>query len=154
GVIFRLVQLDLTDPQLADISHLRNVAAYKWFGDDTAVVRDPFGPSGEPISELERLNDQLLEPISDCDRQLAFVYWTASTGIVWIDNWAARRPIVRPDADCGPITISDRRWARGLAMLLQFQEHLDWLRAQTTSFTLKVTDVFRRLPPVGLVPLA
>jgi len=38
-------------------------------------------------------------------------------------------------------------------MILQFNEHLNWLAARRALASLVATDVFRYLPPAGLLPL-
>lgn len=154
GVVFRLVQLRLTDAELTDAAHLRNLVTYRWFGDgDATAVRDPFGPGGVAQRELDRLNALTFEPLTDCDVPLAFVYWTSGSGLIWVDSWGARRPITvrRPDSGW-PIAVEERRWAAGLALLLQFQAQLDTLRTGA-AFTLRASHSFTWLPPVGIVPL-
>ena len=154
GVVFRLVQMRFTQPELADGAHLRNRAAYRWFGDpDGAAIIDPFGTGGVVPDELQRLNDLLLEPITDYDVPLAFIHWTSTSGIVWVDGWGPRRPLSPPHvAGDWPFLVDQRRWAAGLALSLQFQHQLESLRDGSAP-SLGAWQAFNNLPAVGFLPL-
>jgi hypothetical protein len=150
GVQFRLFQVTaLSDKELADEAHLRNVAAYKFFfadGVGTDLARDPFGvptPS-KPLTDV---------PLTDCDVPLALLHWTDVGGLRWVDLWSVRRRFVPPSPG-GSWTRFDRepRAAAGMAMVLQFQAELaDLPVAAKASF--KATDQFTHLPPLGMIPV-
>lgn len=158
GVQFRLVQLDLTQTELGDVNHLRNLVAYKCFGvaDWAANVTDPFGTSA---SAGHGLIDQLraAKTITGCEVPLAVLYWTATDGVVFVDMWAVRRALVSKDLlDVWAPGAGRRRFVDGMAMFLQFQEQVsDMMSANPAQLvSLTATDTFRYLPAVGLIPIA
>ncbi|MBZ5506385.1 MAG: hypothetical protein LAO78_13070 [Acidobacteriia bacterium] len=157
GVQFRLVQLDLTQSELGDVNHLRNLVAYKCLGvDDWATnVRDPFGTAPGSHGLINQLRSA--KTITDCEVPLAVLYWTATDGIVFIDMWAARRPLVAKDLlDAWAPGAGRRRTIDGIAMFLQFQGQLNDLAESTPAInplSVKVTDYFRYLPASGLLPI-
>jgi hypothetical protein len=155
GVQFRLVQINLTLDELSDVNHLRNLVAYKCFGptDWAANVTDPFGtpPAGHGL--IDQLRGA--KTITGCEVPLAVLYWTANDGIVFIDMWAARRPLVTLDLlNSWAPGAGRRRFAEGLAMFLQFQEQSNALvQSAANPLSVKATDYFRYLPPAGLLPI-
>ena len=157
GVQFRLVQLNLTQTEMGDVNHLRNLVAYKCFGVDdwAASVRDPFGT----VPGSHGLIDQLrsAKTITGCEVPLAVLYWTATDGVVFIDMWSARRPLVSKDLlDAWAPGAGRRRTLDGLAMFLQFQAQLNDLAESVPAInplSVKVTDYFRYLPASGLLPI-
>lgn len=158
GVQFRLVQLDLTQTELGDVNHLRNLVAYKCFGvaDWAANVADPFGTS---TSTGHGLIDQLraAKTITGCEVPLAVLYWTATDGVVFVDMWAVRRALVSRDLlDSWAPGAGRRRVVDGMAMFLQFQEQVnDMMSANPAQLvSLTATDTFRYLPAAGLIPIA
>lgn len=158
GVQFRLVQLDLTQTELGDVNHLRNLVAYKCFGvaDWAANVADPFGTSA---STGHGLIDQLraAKTITGCEVPLAVLYWTATDGVVFVDMWAVRRALVSRDLlDSWAPGAGRRRVVDGMAMFLQFQEQVnDMMSANPAQLvSLTATDTFRYLPAAGLIPIA
>lgn len=158
GVQFRLVQLDLTQTELGDVNHLRNLVAYKCFGvaDWAANVADPFGTS---TSTGHGLIDQLraAKTITGCEVPLAVLYWTATDGVVFVDMWAVRRALVSRDLlDTWAPGAGRRRVVDGMAMFLQFQEQVnDMMSANPAQLvSLTATDTFRYLPAAGLIPIA
>ena len=98
---FRLVQLNppLTDAELDDESHLRNLVAYQCFGVDDlrSSVTDPFGTQLRQYGLLDSLRPNLL---TDCDVPLAVFYWTLAGGVKFIDLWSVRRP---PPVSTAPV---------------------------------------------------
>jgi hypothetical protein len=159
GVQFRLVQLDLTQTELGDVSHLRNLVAYKCFGvaDWAANVSDPFGPSSSGHGLIDQL--RTAKTITGCEVPLAVLYWTAADGIVFVDMWAVRRPLVSRDLlDMWAPGAGRRRVIEGLAMFLQFQEQIEELMkspvtvSQLTS--IDASSIFLYLPAAGLLPLS
>src|SRR5262249_31511792 len=157
GVQFRLVQLDLTQAELGDVNHLRNLVAYKCFGvaDWAANVTDPFGASPSGHGLIDQL--RTAKTITGCEVPLAVLYWTAVDGIVFVDMWAVRRPLVAKDLlDMWAPGAGKRRFVEGLAMFLQFQaEVVDMPGISNVALTSVIaTDRFRYLPPLGLLPIA
>lgn len=148
GVQFHLYQVKLTPAELADDAHLRNVVAYKFFaaeGAGTDAVRDPFGVPSAPVG--------LTDPqLPGCDVPLAVFQWTAAGGLRWVDLWSVRRRLalapLRGHVPLGPA--DPTQGALGEAMFFQFQDHIDVL---SLSPPLTASEVFRWLPPVGLLPL-
>ena len=158
GVQFRLVQLDLTQSELGDVNHLRNLVAYKCFGVDdwAANVRDPFGatPGGHGLIDQLRA----AKTITGCEVPLAVLYWTATDGVVFVDLWSVRRPLVAKDLlDAWAPGAGRRRAIDGIAMFLQFQEQVQDLSQPSAIVnfltSVKATDYFRYLPAVGLIPV-
>jgi hypothetical protein len=154
GVQFRRIQLGMTDAELADESKVRNIAAYKCFGlaAYAAQVTDPYAVSFTvPLNALDALRPRYL---TDCDVPIAVIYWTVSGGIRFVDLWSVRRRLTRLRASSSlPFAVNDGIYAETAAMILQFKEHLDWLGGRRSLANLVATDVFRYLPPAGLLPL-
>ncbi|MGZ4898583.1 MAG: hypothetical protein ACXV8X_02905 [Candidatus Angelobacter sp.] len=157
GVQFRLVQLDLTQAELRDVNHLRNIVAYKCFGvtDWAEDVTDPFGthPGGHGLIDQLRA----AQTITGCEVPLAVLYWTATDGVVFVDMWAVRRALVSRDLlDVWAPGAGRRRAIEGLAMFLQFQQQVNNLLQSAPGINLlsvKVTDFFRYLPAAGFIPI-
>jgi hypothetical protein len=155
AVQFRLNELTVDPSLLTDAAQMRNRIAYACFGfnGSDAYSRDPFAEDTTPISALDALRGTTT--ISDCDVPLAVMYWSATTGISFIDMWAVRRRLTRtrPASVFEPFTDTGR--ALSEAMVLQFQDHLSTLRKSLgQASVLEATNHFRFLPPVGLVPVA
>jgi len=155
GVQFRLLQLDLTQAELSDTNHLRNLVAYKFFAptDWASVVTNPFAAPAAGFGLLDQL--RTAQTITDCEIPLAVLYWTATGGLVFVDMWAVRRAMLPRSAGSGwPLVNGARPRVDGQAMFFQFQNQLDGLRTtQASPQTLVATDFFRYLPPVGALPL-
>ena len=156
AVQFRLVQIDskLSQQELQDTNHLRNLIAYKCFGvtDISAFIANPFGPEIKKWGLLDDLRPNLL---TDCEVPLAVLFWTDEAGINFIDLWSVRRRITRPRTATKWITLnSDRRCAEAEAMFFQFQDQLQDLRTQNFNLaTLDARNHFGFLPPIGFVPV-
>jgi hypothetical protein len=157
GVQFRLVQLSLNQTELGDANHLRNLVAYKCFGraDWSQEVTDPFGAPPQTFGLIDQL--RAAKQITDCEIPLAVMYWTATSGLVWVDMWAVRRMIVpKPAAQMWSPLVSPRRYSDGAAMLLQFQAELSSLLSglsQSQMAALQLANTFGYLPSVGLLPV-
>lgn len=157
GVQFRLLQIDLTQQELGDENHLRNLVAYKCFGvSDWAVnITDPFGTP--PIGH--GLIDQLrtAKTLTGCEVPLAVLYWTATAGLKFVDIWAVRRPLVSRDLlDSWAPGAGQRRFVEGLAMFMQFQAQLQAMVERGVGVPLTsvaATDFFKYLPAVGFLPI-
>jgi hypothetical protein len=144
----------------ANLSLLRNLMAYLCFGaaQTAEFARDPFAaanhtqtPSAPNILDALKAAGDLTR----CDVPLALLYWTATAGIDFVDMWSARRRVTHE-------SVTDEWGApggdgeRGLreAMSMQFQEHLETLRASAQSAQAVVAETyFRYLPPAGFIPL-
>jgi hypothetical protein len=156
GVQFRLLPLPLTLADLANADRLRNEAAYRCFGTAgaayAAAFQDPMGGGPRGYGLLDGL--RLVGQLSDCEVPLALVRLT-DTGVGFLDAWAVRRRVTRPDAG-GPFGafLADRRDAEGEAMFLQFQDHAADLLARSPQPAAVAADqFFHYLPPAGLLPV-
>jgi hypothetical protein len=154
GVQFRLLQLDLSTAELGDPTRLRSLLALRCFGPDAlrAFSSDPFGPLPERYGLLDELRPNRL---TDGDVPLAVVYWTAD-GIQFVDVWSVRRCVTAPCVTGRwALVAGERRRSEATAMFLQFQDHIQNLRATETNLdTLVATQRFVYLPPVGFLPSA
>lgn len=155
GVQFRLLQLPLSLADLGD-PRLRNMIAYRCFAPEIVqtFVRNPFGPRLTRRGLLDDLRPHLL---TDADVPLALIHWTTA-GIQFIDLWSVRRNVTPPTARTGAreqLLGDERRTSDAEAMVLQFAEHVDHLRATRTDLAaLAASQVFQYLPPVGILPLS
>jgi hypothetical protein len=151
GVRFRLLKLNLSLTELSDQAPLRNRVAYQCFGMDElkAFEQTPFGPRASGYGLIDRLRRE--NQLTDCEVPLALVSWR-DEGIQFVDMWSVRRRIIQPSANGDwDYTIGDRRRAEAEAMVLQFQEQI---KEVPTPQTRKAGDIFRYLPPVGVLPLS
>jgi hypothetical protein len=155
GVQFRLVQLSLTQAELSDTNHLQNLVAYKFFApaDWASVVTDPFGTAPTGFGLLDQL--RAAKQITDCEVPLAVLYWTATGGLVFVDMWAVRRPVVSKDLlDRWAPGGGQRRFVEGLATFMQFQDHIAGLRSQSGDLgAVTAQSNFSLLPPAGIIPV-
>jgi hypothetical protein len=157
AVQFRLIQIDglITQAELQDVNHLRNLIAYKCFGvaDTQSFLKDPFGPEIEQHGLLDSLRPNLL---TDCDVPLGVLYWTLSGGINFIDMWSVRRRLVSQSALVRwDNLLSEQRATEGEAMFQQFADQVnDILIAKAGSLAgVVATDYFASLPAVGVIPI-
>lgn len=149
----RYADLDIASPLF------RNRLAYRCFGIEAreAAAADPWRsdpPRYGLVDELRAVDPQNLGAISDADVPLALVYWTAA-GLRFVDNWAVRRRLDRPETSSGTAFVArDRRLLEGHAFAEQFRAHLaDLLATQANPAGVQARDHFRYLPPFGLLPL-
>jgi hypothetical protein len=154
GVQFRLIQIELTPEELNNQDHLRNLVAYKCFGVSSLWRKN----SDQYVEQLEPnglIDDLRPNRVTDCDVPLAMLFWTASDGIRFVDNWSVRRRTIhRAVNDSWDVVLNDRWLAEGEAMLLQFQEHIETLRTENLNLELAAaSQYFRYLPPAGLIPV-
>ncbi len=164
GVRFRLVRVDakldeVAEPDdLASLSRLRNLLAYACFG--TADLADffchPFHRIGDrsafaSYGPLDRLRARGV--LGEDEVALALLYWS-EPGIRFLDNWAVRRCVRSSCAsELWPLDVGARRVSESEAMLLQFQDHLDWLLGKAQDPTgIRARDYFCYLPPGGYLP--
>jgi hypothetical protein len=180
GVQFKVIRLDTSDLSglfanvpditLDDQGILRqNLLAHWCYG--TLIVRDfgihPFDFT-DNYSPLDP-NAAFIPDLSADDLPLAAFHWDGSR-ITFVDSWIARRRVVHPDAVTGTNSslqvgswkaiMDDRRAAENQARFRQFQDQLDSVVAAgnkpgsgTDLTTVKVTDSFTFLPPVGFLPV-
>jgi hypothetical protein len=156
GVQFRLLRLGVTD--FSDSAHFRNVVAHLCFGTAdrafTDAVADPFGTRSERYGLIDALRGDPLRDatLNDCDVPLAVIHYKDGQAIRFVDQWSARRRLVRPPW-AGPWAplVDDRRTAEAEAMFMQFQEEVASIDAVDLG-TLVATSRFRNFPAVGLVP--
>jgi hypothetical protein len=155
GMQFRLIQLSLTLAELSD-ARLRNLIAYRCFAPETrqSFVHNPFAPRPDHHGMLDDLRPKLL---NDADVPLALIHWTTG-GIQFVEMWSVRRRITRPTSSTGvreQLIRDERRISDAEAMVLQFAEHVDHLRATRSDLaTVVATQIFHHLPPVGILPLS
>lgn len=152
GVQFRLLQLNIPDTYLGAPGHLRNRVAYGCLGTDL-ISDDPFAPQSSQYGLADALRPNSL---TDYDVPLALIYWTASDGITFLDQWSVRRRLTaRGATDRWAHLLSDRRVSETEAMILQFEEHVEdiLLKEQKLAASIIATERFVFLPPAGLLPV-
>jgi hypothetical protein len=154
GVKFRLLQLNISNADLSNPALLRNRVAYKCFG-TSIIANDSFTQQASAYGLLETLRPNSL---TDYDVPLALIYWTASGGITFLDQWAARRRLTRHAAsDRLAHFLGDRRASETEAMLLQFDEHIQDIAAREkkeVTRKMAASERFEFLPPAGIVPIS
>lgn len=154
GLQFRLIQLDLTPDELNDEKRLRNIIAYKCFGQTSinSFLKNPFGPA---VTSYGLLDDLRPNRVTDCDIPLAVLYWTTTEGIKFVDMWSVRRRLIAPvTANRWNVVTADRRSGEAEAMLLQFEDQLESMRLDGLGLeTVVATEYFRYLPPLGIIPV-
>ena len=153
GVQFRLVEL-LAANELGDRDTLRNRVAYDCFGveERAAIEGNFFGPNVTTYGTLDDLRRR--GALTDCEVPLALLFWSASSGIEFVDMWSVRRRVTKP-AGVGrwDMLTGDRRASETEAMILQFQEHLGDLFRRLSPESVVARQYFRYLPPAGLLPV-
>jgi hypothetical protein len=161
AVQFRLVPIQLTETELGDTSHLRNLVAYKCFGVGESLVAEwnafPANPFGEPPAGYGLLDAmRAAKALSDCEAPLATLYWTATSGLVFVDMWSARRRITRDmDSNRWQALVGDRRSSDAEATFQQFQDHIESIRRSEAALlrSIAAANRFRFLPPAGILPI-
>ncbi len=155
GVQFRLIPLKVNPG--ADARRARNVAAYQCFGrpakQPLQFLHEAFGVSPATEYGLETLVAGA--KLTEHDVPLALIEWKGEAGLGVIDEWAARRPIARPNAtDEWGYFAAERRLGEAIAMFLQFQDHLASFSPATAPLASVVArDHFDWLPAGGLLPV-
>jgi hypothetical protein len=155
GVQFRLIEA-VNASNLGDINTLRNRVAYLCYGADATrgVTTNPFGPALDSYGLLDSLRGDIL---TDCEVPLALVYWSNVRGIGFIDMWSVRRRLTKTaHSEAWRPLVGDRRASESEAMVLQFQDQIaDMLKNTSVPMSaVEAGQFFRRLPPVGLLPVA
>ena len=155
AVQFRLIQLSVPLSNFSDANKVRNRVAYGCFAsvNEATVIQQAYGSPPLTPNLLDALRPDRL---TDCDLPLCVLYWTATGGIQFVDNSAVRRLVTEPSAaPAGTLwRLIDSLQADHRARVLQFQEHIEFLRRRAILRTARVRDHFEQLPPVGVIPLA
>jgi hypothetical protein len=154
GVQFRLVELKAAG-DIGDRDTLRNRVAYECFGveERAGIESNLLGfDVPETYGTLDRLRESMA--LTDCEVPLALIFWSALGGIEFVDTWAVRRRVTRPDASglWGVLT-ADRRASETEAMILQFQNHVGDIFRGASLEAFAARKYFRYLPPVGVLPV-
>lgn len=157
AAVFRLVRMTDLEAGLVGVpeARLRNVVAHACFG-TAAVPPAPSVDAPESARAIEALYTKLA-PTMACDLPLAVLRIRHTTGLVWIDQWAARRSItaapthVTLERATGP-----RGFAEAEARLLQFDNQLRALGgapvASASPRAGSAAETFRWVPPAGELP--
>jgi hypothetical protein len=152
GAQFRLLQLNISSKDLSDPKFLRNRVAYKCFG-TSVITGSPSEPQSSQYGLLDALRPNVL---TDYDVPLALIYWTATGGITFLDQWSVRRRLTaRAASDRWAHLLGDRRASETEAMILQFEEHIQDILSKESkeANTIVAKQRFDYLPPVGLLPV-
>lgn len=153
---FRLLKLTVQMLNGLDFgsSTLRNELAYRCFG--AGVQADWFAS----LVNAQPRRDDLLEALrdvglGDLEVPLALLDFKGATALGFVDNWAVRRPLHRPETSAMAGLVDTRRTAVGRAMFMQFQSQLeDLLSPSLLPSSVTAKSHFRFLPPVGVLPIA
>ncbi|HEX8723123.1 MAG TPA: hypothetical protein VF736_21070 [Pyrinomonadaceae bacterium] len=142
----------------ADLSKLRNLLAHVCFGTEelAALPREPFKQTGGESAYASYGAADFMRGkglLNDCEVPLALVYWRGGT-LRFADAWAVRRRVRARTSGPFAQLFPPRRVAESEAMLFQFEEHLRaLLAAGPNPENFVAANLFRWLPPAGLVPL-
>lgn len=153
---FRLLAIDpfLSGETLPNQQKLRNYLAYRCYGveETQKFFADPLGFSIKSYGLIDEMGDGVL---SNSDVPLAIINWT-STGIKFVEMWAVRRRLIkRSDDEDWKQLLGERRKAETEAMMHQFTDQIEQLERETANLTvIEADDIFRYLPPAGIIPLA
>jgi hypothetical protein len=151
GVKFRLVPLNVKPP--ANSALRRNSVAYQCFGLPGAGPGHFFpSPSNQPVALTEGF-ESLVQAgrLTPSDVPLALIEWT-SGGLGFIDRWAVRRRIVRPESAWEWSWFpSDFRLAQAEAMLHQFEDEAFALLAEPGAPARRAHERFVFLPPAAFL---
>jgi hypothetical protein len=150
----------MTKSDIASLSKLRNWLAHLCFGTEELIgfLRDPFartsGRSPSTYGAIDALRSK--GQLTDCDVPLALLYWIPS-GVQFLDMWSVRRRPIVPSIDLRPFAPRSDYPHIALAMIMQFQQHIDDLVRQGGPAgilsAIRATNFFRYLPPCGAFPI-
>lgn len=153
---FRL--LKLTTKMLSGLdfgsSTLRNELAYRCFG--AGIQSDWFAS----LLTAQPRQDDLLESLREIglaeqEVPLALLDFKDATTLGFVDSWAVRRPLHRPESGAIAGLVETRRTAVGRAMFMQFQSQVAALSSPVVlPWEVTAKSHFRYLPPVGVIPVA
>ena len=151
---------DFNFPTKTDVKKLslfRNAIAHYTFS-TTELFNSYQDPAAEYYSSNEEdlvsrlYGKSVANVLDDCDIPLGLIYWTIN-GIEFMDQWATRRMLVdsvrisNPGNSSVLDVISEARWR-------QFQQQINELVLMTEKpEEMELKDLFRWLPPVGILPL-
>jgi hypothetical protein len=154
GVKFRLLPLDVDAGSVA--AQARNTVAYQFF-DLTTKQATSFLANPQPNSIDARSSwDELVSrhQLTEFDVPLAVVEWQTTGSIGFLDMWSVRRQINHQPASLWPLALEDQSRCEGEARYFQFQDQIEAMRTSGTDLsTVEARQVFRYLPPVGILPL-
>jgi hypothetical protein len=152
----------LLEAQIApQLSMFRSVVAHLCFGTDqlAGFAAGPLAAASgvSPFTSYGALDNLRAQGyLTDCAVPLALVYWTAA-GVQFVDMWSVRRPLTPVSASLAwPLFSGRRRIGEGLAMFLQFQDHIATLQSTlglAPLASVSAAGYFRYLPPAGLIPV-
>jgi hypothetical protein len=163
-----LLNQGVTQSDPASLSRLRNLLAHLCFGTEerNSFVIDPFKQTADgasPYSDIGALAAlRTQKKLTDCDVPLALLYWTIN-GIQFIDMGSVRRrPVLGPPSQYWPLAPGGGYPLNEEMISLQFQEHISQTLSQLLTLNLaqdkfaalRITDYFRYLPTVGMIPLS
>jgi hypothetical protein len=141
-----------TNPEL-----LRNALAYECFGtfDDLVMFNDPFGASDPEYGLVDQM--RAAQRLTNCEVPLALIHF-ASGSIAFVDMWSVRRRVTPLSLTGGwtPL-VGERFTSEAEARFLQFQAQIEEIRVSFNTSDLAklhIGEMFRYLPPAGLLPLA
>ena len=185
GVQFRLLPIDpkqmvawMSDWNNLPADRIRNRLAYTIFSfPELATLQPPkvFAPSPTDSTQVDLPVGELLDALrpvppdnvitdpattlTPCDVPLALVYITDNGGLQFVDMGSVRRRVSTSRGLFGgspwDSLLGDRVRTVGEAMLLQFEEHLDFISNKVGGLSaVQAKTYFRYLPPVGILPLA
>jgi predicted flap endonuclease-1-like 5' DNA nuclease len=134
---------------------LRNLLAHACYGTEALGFADPAKKTAvTPVLTSWGVLDAMRDrgDLTDCDVPLATVVLTSS-GISFVDMWAARRRLLDAGAiDSWRGVAGPRRLAEGEATFLQFQSQLEGLRTQSSPGTINASSYLDVLPAGGWLP--
>ena len=152
GIAFSLCAVQLPSGLEDEPERLRNRLAHLCFGTvDPARLSGIAAPFAHGAGRYGVLDGQL--PTDQVP--LALLRWTTQ-GLEFVDPWAVRRRLTAPQAaSAWPQFAGERRQAEAEAMLLQFEDEIELLRARDPApDAVEGADRFAFLPPAGLLPVA
>lgn len=151
-------QVSLTELARATArSRLRNLLVHACFGTEQLAERaaDPLSvPADRNAGALDALRADGL--LSDCEAPLALLVWT-SAGVRFVDMWAVRR-MLTPSRELAPFAPWSAAPSIIAAMVAQHHEHVADLvtthQAAGLLGAMRARELFRYLPPCGILPVA
>lgn len=153
---FRLLAIDpfLSGEALPNQKKLRNYLAYRCYGikETQKLFADPLGFSVKNYGLIDEMRENVL---SNSDVPLAIINWTAG-GIKFVEMWSVRRLLIKPnnDEDWKQL-LGERRKAETGAMMHQFSDQLEQIERESANLSIiEANDIFRYLPPAGIIPIA
>jgi hypothetical protein len=156
GVQFKAISLPVggsVNDVTITTDNLRNLLAHWCLGTAQLATLGSGPLNFDPTyTGLDQLSSVDLTP---ADLPLCVLYWDGGS-VTFVDNWAVRRRMTRPDVSNGnwSAVMSDERGSDGEARFLQFQDQVQDIVTQGNSRSAQASDLFPLLPPVGFLPVA